>query len=120
MDNEDLWNGQGNCLIYSFGISTDWSFEDALDELGCQIYAFDPTVNYPARRGNNIFFEALGLSDDNEKENYFTLKTILQGMRHLNRNINYLKVYYITLAYTFYAAILLTYPKSRIEESIVQ
>ena len=35
----------GNCLIYSFGIADDWTFEEAMAELGCTIRAFDPTID---------------------------------------------------------------------------
>ena len=33
------------CLIYSFGIAGDWSFEESMAELGCTIRAFDPTTD---------------------------------------------------------------------------
>jgi hypothetical protein len=35
----------GNCLIYSFGVSGDWSFEEAMSQLGCTVRAFDPTID---------------------------------------------------------------------------
>jgi hypothetical protein len=35
----------GNCLIYSFGIADDWTFEEAMAELGCTIRTFDPTIS---------------------------------------------------------------------------
>jgi hypothetical protein len=34
----------GNCLIYSFGIAGDWTFEESMAELGCIIRTFDPTI----------------------------------------------------------------------------
>jgi len=36
-----------NCLIYSFGLSNDWSFEEAMAALGCKVRAFDPTISEP-------------------------------------------------------------------------
>ena len=39
------------CLIYSFGVADDWTFEDIMDSFGCTVYAFDASVDYPARRG---------------------------------------------------------------------
>lgn len=27
----------GNCLVYSFGIANDWTFEKAMTLLGCQV-----------------------------------------------------------------------------------
>lgn len=35
----------GNCLIYSFGINDEWSFEEGMAQLGCTIRTFDPTID---------------------------------------------------------------------------
>ncbi len=35
----------GNCLIYSFGINNEWSFEEGMAKLGCTIRSFDPTID---------------------------------------------------------------------------
>jgi len=39
----------GKCLIYSFGISGDWSFEETMADLGCTIRTFDPTIDGKAK-----------------------------------------------------------------------
>ena len=53
----------GKCLIYSFGLADDWSFEETLAEMGCKVRAFDPTVNRPSSvKHPNISFEKIGLS----------------------------------------------------------
>lgn len=36
---------KNTCLIYSFGIANDWTFEEAMSQLGCTVRAFDPTVD---------------------------------------------------------------------------
>jgi hypothetical protein len=44
----------GNCLIYSFGIAGDWTFEEAMAELGCTIRAFDPTIEADTKPKSNL------------------------------------------------------------------
>ena len=52
------------CIIYSFGINHEWSFEDYMDDEGCSIFAFDHTIDSLPKRGRNkteCFREKLGL-----------------------------------------------------------
>lgn len=44
----------GNCLIYSFGIAGDWTFEEAMAGLGCTVRAFDPTIDGLQKPNNNL------------------------------------------------------------------
>ncbi|XP_077984284.1 putative methyltransferase-like protein 24 isoform X2 [Glandiceps talaboti] len=32
-----------NCVVYSVGIGNDWTFDDAMEKYGCDVYSFDPT-----------------------------------------------------------------------------
>ena len=57
------------CIIFSFGIVGDWSFEGMMDNLGCTIFAFDPIVDFPSKRGRNITFEKLGVAAKKTKLN---------------------------------------------------
>jgi hypothetical protein len=34
----------GNCLVYSFGIGNQWSFDDSMAHFGCNVYSFDPSM----------------------------------------------------------------------------
>ena len=67
-----------------------------MDTLGCTVHSFDPTVEYPAKRGREIYFTRLGLAKRHMKlgdgGTGFTLDTILAGNNHSNSIINYLKV----------------------------
>ena len=81
------------CLIYSFGVSTEWSFENAMNDFGCQVLMFDPTVNYPKQLGNKLSFEKLGVAARrNEEKLLDTFSSILQRNGHLDSRITYLKV----------------------------
>jgi len=98
MDDKRLWDNNGRCIIYTFGISDDWSFEDDFDNLGCSIFAFDPSVNYPRTRGRNIVFKKLGLGADTKRRkngaryDLETLENIFKMNNHSESVINYLKI----------------------------
>merc|ERR1711874_609213 len=77
------------CLIYSFGIANDWTFEDFMDYRGCEIHAYDPTVDFPAKRGNNISFYKKGLSGAKD-DTTDTLANILSENGHTETMIEYL------------------------------
>ena len=87
----DIQNNE--CLIYSFGIDKDWTFEDAMSDFGCKVYAHDPTVNFPRHRGANIIFEKVGLASKADTENNLKdLKTIIAENGHSESKISYLKM----------------------------
>jgi len=88
MDNMELGKP---CLIYSFGISNDWTFEDFMDYRGCEIHAHDPTVDYPAKRGNNISFYKKGLAGKKDATKD-TLANIVAENGHNDTMIEYLKI----------------------------
>ncbi|KAK2706989.1 hypothetical protein QYM36_014872, partial [Artemia franciscana] len=45
----------GNCLVYSFGVNDNWSFEDAMLKYGCEVHGFDPTIGEPKQTGERQF-----------------------------------------------------------------
>ena len=64
-----------DCLVYSFGLSDQWSFLDSMNEFACQIYSFDPLKKIkfsdhdPHRR---IYFYEIGL--DGQDRTHPTMK----------------------------------------------
>ncbi|XP_045136134.1 uncharacterized protein LOC123519048 isoform X2 [Portunus trituberculatus] len=52
----------GSCVVFSFGVGNEWSFEDEFDKFGCKVYAYDPTMNKKDhQRSPNVKFFATGI-----------------------------------------------------------
>ncbi|CAL4075375.1 unnamed protein product, partial [Meganyctiphanes norvegica] len=101
---------QNNCLVYSFGIGDDLTFEDALTTFkNCEIHMFDPTLNrgaqsmmLPQDLMSNQHFHLIGLGDKDEKEHHTgkdpeyieirKLDTIMKDLGHMGRTIHYMKI----------------------------
>ena len=87
----DIANNE--CVIFSFGIADDWNFEDMMDNLGCTVFAFDPTVDFPSKRGRSITFEKLGVAAKKDQAKLMdTLGNILKKYHYENTKISYLKM----------------------------
>ena len=88
------------CLAYSFGVRDEWSFEEALERYGCEIFAFDPSMNKGDHdHSSKIHFYKLGLGpkDSNSTAVGWTLKTLdsiyrMLKPRHGEKIIDYLKI----------------------------
>ncbi|KAK6990341.1 methyltransferase-like protein 24, partial [Biomphalaria glabrata] len=98
------------CLVYSFGINYDFSFDDAMVSLGCEVHSFDPSMNmetHKRKNGNFSYFYKWGLSNVNadayepRKDVYVknvqswkmrTLKSVIKELGHEERTIDVLKM----------------------------
>lgn len=93
-----------DCLVYSVGIADDWSFDELMGAFGCEVHAFDPTVDLPTSLAPNVTFLQWGLtgnsSPDHQKvsENYgkqlgplLTLEETQRKLGHTKR-LNILKM----------------------------
>ncbi|BFZ19272.1 hypothetical protein BsWGS_22311 [Bradybaena similaris] len=56
---------KGDCLVYSYGINFDFSYDDDMAKYGCEVHAFDPSMgSAPHLRGapgQNVFFHPSGV-----------------------------------------------------------
>ena len=90
--------------VYSVGIADDWSFDTAMGQLGCEVHAFDPTVDLPEQLDANVSFHKWGFRMDSigevEKfEGYgdltgplYTLSEVVQRLGHTRRPLSILKM----------------------------
>lgn len=86
------------CLVYSFGINYDFSFDDAVSaKFGCTVRAFDPSMTNTKehRRGDNILFYRIGIgSEDKTPPNGWKIRTLSTLVKEFNDTgvIDYLKM----------------------------
>ena len=96
------------CLIYSFGVGYDFSFEDQIIEHGCEVHSFDPSMIFMDHmRGKGVYFHRTGLMDK-DSDDYWpflggfvkepqiwrvrTLESIMKDLDHQGRNLTVLKM----------------------------
>ncbi|XP_037086603.1 uncharacterized protein LOC119107288 [Pollicipes pollicipes] len=98
MDPELSLHTTDDCLVYSFGISTDWSFDWEMEGFGCTVFAFDPSINASStdwQQGAISFLQyGVGAWDHVSDEGWQirTLDTIVEFLQHSERSIHYLKM----------------------------
>nr|XP_026694084.1 methyltransferase-like protein 24 isoform X2 [Ciona intestinalis] len=87
------------CLMYSFGVGNDFSFDDEMAKQGCEVHSFDPTMTFNDGmvRESGVTFHKIGVSDQDVDRNangwkMRTLKTLLKELGHNGRYLDYLKV----------------------------
>ena len=84
---------RNECIVYSFGIGDDMSFEKGISEMGCKVFAYDPTIDQAPYQSENITFKKIGVvGTPSEDKNYQTLNEILKNNGHSNTKISYLKL----------------------------
>ena len=85
------------CLVYSFGIHNDFSFDDEVNMVyGCDVYSFDPSMgcdNY--KHADHIWFQNIGIGGKNYQKGTWQLRTldsITELLHHNKRDIDILKM----------------------------
>ncbi|XP_043202516.1 methyltransferase-like protein 24 isoform X2 [Amphibalanus amphitrite] len=89
-----------SCLIYSFGVDHDWSFDDNVQRLQCEIHAFDPSIGQKDhKRSEHISFHNLGIGGRDEtiqvrgrRWDVRTYQSVVSMLGHQRRTVHYLKV----------------------------
>ncbi|GFR85373.1 methyltransferase-like protein 24 [Elysia marginata] len=56
-----------DCLVYSYGIDNDFSFDDDMASYGCEVHSFDPTMETHGDfvRGMQVYFHMRGIGGSN-------------------------------------------------------
>ncbi|VDI76170.1 Hypothetical predicted protein [Mytilus galloprovincialis] len=102
---------QKPCLVYSFGINNQWSFDDAMANIGCDVFSFDPSMGYTGEhvRPSGVHFYPIGLGSKSmddftpRMDNYVkknpgkkwkirTLGDLVKELNHSKRPIDMLKI----------------------------
>ncbi|XP_046643132.1 uncharacterized protein LOC124328411 [Daphnia pulicaria] len=91
----------GKCIVYSFGIDNEWSFDEKMSRYGCEVFAFDPSMgmDHHDHIPGNVHFYNWGLGDRDEIDHhnnwtYRSLSSIYDELshRHGRKIIDYLKI----------------------------
>ncbi|CAL4084746.1 unnamed protein product [Meganyctiphanes norvegica] len=90
-----------DCVVYSFGINNEWTFDDNMDKKKhCKVFAFDPTMKaQDHNRSSRISFFHLGISNykgyltiGGKKRLVDSYRGIVEKLRHETTTIDYLKI----------------------------
>ncbi|GAB1603512.1 hypothetical protein Ahia01_000632500, partial [Argonauta hians] len=94
---DDGYKPKPPCLTYSFGISTDPSFDLAMKSTyGCEVHSFDPFVTKKqVPHADKLNFHSIGIKDTSNTVNgrkFMTLADTLKSLNHSKRKLDILKM----------------------------
>ncbi|OWF46623.1 uncharacterized protein LOC110455479 [Mizuhopecten yessoensis] len=86
------------CLVYSFGVAGDWTFDDEVSRIyGCEVHSFDPSIGKKDhKRSDKITFHNIGLWGKPKGKqgtwNMMNLKEIIEMLEHTGKIIDIMKM----------------------------
>ncbi|XP_033743287.1 uncharacterized protein LOC117329445 [Pecten maximus] len=95
--NDTDYRPSPNCLVYSFGIDKDWTFDEEVSRIyGCEVHSFDPSIGLKDHKhSEKVWFHDLGLSNADGKRGSWQMKTldsIKKMLGHSDRVLDYVKM----------------------------
>ncbi|OWF48086.1 uncharacterized protein LOC110453558 isoform X2 [Mizuhopecten yessoensis] len=96
--NDTEYRPSSPCIVYSFGVAGDWSFDDEVSRIyGCEVHSFDPSIGkQDHKRSDKITFHNLGLwgkpKGQHGKWKMMNLEGIMQMLGHTNKKIDIIKM----------------------------
>nr|KAG5685842.1 hypothetical protein BaRGS_014302 [Batillaria attramentaria] len=91
------WRPIRPCLVYSFGIRNDFSFDDDVANVyGCDVFSFDPSMKKKTHRhSERVMFYKMGLGGKTEQRDQWeihTLSDLKKMLNHTGRVVDVLKM----------------------------
>ncbi|OWF43806.1 uncharacterized protein LOC110459258 isoform X2 [Mizuhopecten yessoensis] len=95
--NDTAYRPSSNCIVYSFGISEDWTFDEEVSRrYGCEVHSFDPSIGMDDHKhSEKVWFHNLGLYNyDGMLQTWkvMTFDSITKMLGHSNSILDYVKM----------------------------
>ncbi|XP_063598612.1 uncharacterized protein LOC134775082 [Penaeus indicus] len=96
----DVTPKKSGCVVYSFGVEDEWSFEEEMEGYGCEVWAFDASMTAGNHNhSDNIHFYNIGLAASNTTRdvggqtwNLFTYPAVVAKLGHSKTAVSYLNL----------------------------
>ncbi|XP_047478320.1 uncharacterized protein LOC125031504 isoform X2 [Penaeus chinensis] len=96
----DVTPKKRGCVVYSFGVEDEWSFEEEMEGYGCEVWAFDAAMTTGNHNhSDSIHFYNIGLAASNTTRdvrgqtwNLFTYPAVVAKLGHSKTAVSYLNL----------------------------